>query len=99
MKYRLRLIALSLLLLVFSGHAYALKCGTHIIKIGERTHQVLDACGEPDFIDHYERDLGYPYHPIHIEVWTYNYGRRKFMQELVFENGRLKKINQLDYGY
>ncbi len=34
-----------------------------------------------------------------IEVWTYNFGPRKFIKELVFRDGVLKEINNLEYGY
>ncbi len=34
-----------------------------------------------------------------IEVWTYNFGPHKFIKELVFRDGKLKEINNLEYGY
>jgi hypothetical protein len=34
-----------------------------------------------------------------IDVWTYNFGPRKFIKELIFRNGILKEINNLEYGY
>ena len=37
--------------------------------------------------------------PIFIEEWTYNFGRSRLMRLLRFENGRLQKIQTLDYGY
>ena len=33
-----------------------------------------------------------------VDVWTYNFGPRKFIKELIFRNGSLKEINSLDYG-
>ena len=36
---------------------------------------------------------------IQVEVWTYNFGRGRFMQELQFEHGVLKNIKSLGYGY
>ena len=42
------------------------------------------------------------YHNCHVEiveVWTYNFGPRKFMRELIFIGGILKEINSLEYGY
>jgi hypothetical protein len=33
-----------------------------------------------------------------IDVWTYNFGPRKFRRELIFRGGVLKKIVILDYG-
>lgn len=34
-----------------------------------------------------------------VDVWTYNFGPRKFIKELIFQNGYLKEINSLEYGY
>ena len=33
-----------------------------------------------------------------IEVWLYDFGPRRFMEELSFENGRLIAIESLGYG-
>lgn len=93
-------ILTGLILLILSQQAYAFRCGAKIIEIGDRKHRVLNLCGEPTFIDSYERAVGvYPFQIIHVEVWTYNFGKSRFMQELVFENGVLRRINILDYGY
>ncbi len=34
-----------------------------------------------------------------VDVWTYNFGRSKFIKELIFVDGVLKRINNLEYGY
>lgn len=34
-----------------------------------------------------------------VDVWIYNFGPRKFMRELIFRKGIVKKINTLEYGY
>lgn len=57
---------------------------------------------------YYNNDYGYNnqgnsmYPPICnieiIDVWTYNFGPRKFMRELIFRDGVLRKIVILDYG-
>ena len=39
------------------------------------------------------------YVPVVIEVWVYNFGPRRFLQELSFENGELIEIEPLGYGY
>lgn len=36
---------------------------------------------------------------VRIEEWTYNRGPTTFIRYLLFENGRLKKINLGDKGY
>jgi len=34
-----------------------------------------------------------------IEEWEYNFGQNQFIRYLRFENGRLRKITEGDYGY
>ena len=33
-----------------------------------------------------------------IETWTYNFGPRYFMREVIFTDGRVTRINTLGYG-
>jgi hypothetical protein len=93
--------------------AWALRCGRLLVLQGDRKAQVWKKCGEPDFTDRrveyrlarlrgsglnrpgldYEEMI-----PIVIDEWTYNFGPRQFMQLLVFENGRLVRIQNLEYG-
>ncbi|MCV2358616.1 DUF2845 domain-containing protein [Paucibacter sp. TC2R-5] len=35
---------------------------------------------------------------VSIEEWVYNFGPQQFMQLLIFEDGRLKSVQDLDYG-
>lgn len=35
---------------------------------------------------------------VQIEEWVYNFGPQRFMQLLTFEDGRLKKIQDLEHG-
>ncbi len=37
--------------------------------------------------------------PVQAEGWTYNFGPRRFMQRLLFVNGKLREIKTLGYGY
>ena len=36
---------------------------------------------------------------VSVRQWTYNFGVRQFMRQLRFENGILKDIETLKYGY
>jgi hypothetical protein len=42
---------------------------------------------------------GQAYLPVEVEEWIYNFGSHQFMQLLRFENGILKEIRSLDWGY
>ena len=82
--------------------AFALRCGNKIVDVGDRLHKVHRFCGEPAYVDSYDQPIsiyGYPQGFTHVDVWTYNFGSNRFMQELIFENGVLRYINQLGYGY
>jgi hypothetical protein len=91
--------------------ADALRCGTRLVDVGEGQAAVLRNCGEPATRERrvisraqlvYDPVTGFPrteYVPIEIDVWLYNFGPQRFMQELSFEAGRLIAIEPLEYGF
>ncbi len=104
---------LGLFLIVAAQPAWAFYCGQLLVKEGDYKLQVLDKCGQPDYSDsrvEYRSTVlrgsgiqqpGLDFInqvPVQIEEWTYDFGRRRFMQFLHFENGRLIYINNLGYG-
>jgi len=106
-----RQVLLAMATLAFAGDALALRCGHKLVQIGDHKAEVLEKCGEPDSVDERRAIRGsrfrHPYgaleidhfEEILIEEWIYNFGPRKFQQFLEFENGELKKIKNLGYGY
>lgn len=108
----MKILMTLMLALMLTSNAWALRCGNQLVRAGDHKLEVLDKCGEPDYVD---RRFGYRgmrlRHPPHnaleidqfeeveIEEWTYDFGHRKFMQLLHFENGFLKSIEQLNYGH
>lgn len=103
--------AFILLLLLVSNDALALRCGHLLVEVGDHKLDVLDKCGEPNFVD---RRIGFrgnrlrhPYgaleidqfEEVEIEEWVYDFGPRRLRQQLTFENNILKQINNLDYGH
>lgn len=98
-------LALALALLAVPAHA--MRCGTRIVKEGDYALDVLHRCGEPEYleqsVDYRYRSVYYGYAPslvpVTIEVWTYNFGPNRLMRRLRFENGELKSIRTLGYGY
>lgn len=93
---------------------WALRCDRQLVNAGDAKIQVLRKCGEPDFSEHRVEYRSYRQRgsglqqpgldfenqvPVNIDEWTYNFGPHRFMQRLIFENGRLVKIEDLDYGY
>lgn len=102
---------LLLVAILLTPNAWAFRCGNQLVLVGDHKLDVLDKCGEPDYVD---RRMGFrgsrlrhppnnaleidQYEEVEIEEWVYDFGSRKFKQFLQFENGVLKKIDQLDYG-
>ena len=39
------------------------------------------------------------YEEVVVEEWTYNFGPRRLMRQVIFENGFVRSIKQLGYGY
>ena len=91
--------------------AFAMRCNHKIIRVGDRKFEVLHICGEPDYVEvRYLNEGTRLRNPnrtleisrleeIVIEEWTYNFGSTKLMRLLLFENGVLKKIRSMGYGY
>lgn len=92
--------------------AWALRCGTYLVDVGMQKTEVLQRCGTPTSQEKkterrfVRQRSGFPNQPIFIErevfvdieEWIYNFGPTQFMQRLVFEEGRLVKIEDLSYG-
>ncbi len=96
------------------AHVLALRCGVHLVREGDHYIEVLKKCGEPTLQERWleEQLVSRRIHPVlpkhyrHVntegvvvQLWTYNFGRQKFMQQLRFENGFLERIEKLDYGF
>lgn len=100
------------LAILLAPSAWAFRCGTQLVLVGDHKLDVLNKCGEPDYVD---RRMGFrgnrlrhppnnaleidQFEEVEIEEWIYDFGRHKFKQFLQFENGVLKKIDLLDYGH
>jgi hypothetical protein len=106
----MKILFLFIPLMLVSVQCHALRCGNKIVNSGDSKYKILARCGEPDFVETREKfhppgcngygATGFPIcHVEFIEVWTYNFGPHKFIKELVFRDGVLKDINNLEYGY
>ncbi len=99
--------ALSLLL---AGVAWAseptsgsMRCGTHLVHVGDPKYEVLNRCGEPhsaSLVGERVRRLAVPYGPLHysteslvpVEEWIYERGYGQFIRILTFEGDTLERI-------
>lgn len=104
------ILAIAVGLLAISD-AHAFRCGTALAIKGDHLIEILKKCGEPDYKEKYVKE-GFGFHQIHpvlslqrihgtiaVDVWTYNRGPHRFIRQLTFENGFLKKIKSLGYGF
>jgi len=107
-------LLLALILLSLGAQpVWALRCGQLLVLEGDYKIQVLQKCGEPTYQEsrvEYRSFSWYGYGPnqpglalgnlvpVYIDEWIYNFGPHRFMQLLTFENGRLVRIKDLDYG-
>lgn len=103
MRVSLRLvIALGLCSFAAAEVAHAadsLRCGNKLVGTGDSTYDVRVRCGEPAFTTRrveYRTAAGWlpgtsASHTVEvvIEEWTYDFGPQRFVQHLLFEQGRL----------
>lgn len=104
--------ALAAALLLGALPAHAFRCGNRLVHEGDTRAQVIAKCGEPTEVDRrsvWRQPIvwrfGRPYVvgtdlvEIPVELWVYNLGPHKLMRQVVFEDGRVVKIDTLGYGY
>jgi len=83
-----------------SVSAETLRCGSSLIMRGDFAVEVLEKCGEPDFIDQWQQSVVHPQRGVpNIEQWYYNFGSSQLIQILEFREGVLERIDSADYGF
>lgn len=100
-------VVLVLLALAWPARAWALRCGTHIVKQGDLAPQVRAECGDPFYIGHYVGPPGVGVEtPVQTEMaavtreaWYYNFGPQRLMVRLDFSGGVLAHEQTLGYGF
>ena len=109
-----RLLLITVLLAIsWDAGAQAMECGNKLITQGDSIAKVATLCGNPTQVDHTSIvrstsstfvngqwvQSGGAQIEIPVEVWLYNLGPDKLMRQIRFEDGRVVKIETLDYGY
>jgi hypothetical protein len=94
-----------------AGHAVetgTMRCAGGIVSIGDTAGAVAGKCGEPAIVAQRQqssleggrrRGYGAIVTTVAIDDWTYNFGPSQFQYQVTFENGRVTRIESLDYGY
>lgn len=80
----------------FCMPAYALRCGTQLIEIGDTEQQVMHVCGKPTL---QSKDKRKGVRRSHQQMWTYNFGPEDFLYVLTFQKGQLVDLHTDGYGY
>ncbi|MDX2019614.1 MAG: DUF2845 domain-containing protein [Deltaproteobacteria bacterium] len=106
------LVCVGALCVMLSGlsaaRADGLRCGTRLVSTGDSTYLVQARCGQPDdattWVEYssvrvkegnlwVERTVEVKY-----ERWTYDFGTNRLIRYVVFENGRLIRVDTGPYG-
>jgi hypothetical protein len=101
-----------ILSLVIFSSAFAVetstcRCENGIVSIGDAMVEVFAKCGEPTIkSQREEKRAGQDYDKgkrgfsiVTIDEWSYNFGPNAFMYAIRFADGRVERIDSLDYGY
>lgn len=106
MNLRPYLVGLTAAALLSSCPAFAvesgsMRCERGIVSPGNVMAEVVAKCGDPTFTTRHQESRGdrERFWTVTVEEWTYNFGPNQFMYNLVFENGRVVRIDSLDWGY
>lgn len=99
------LFFLLLPLSVNAQQSSTLRCRNGIVSLNDTVAEVLKKCGPPAFQDRREQTFssghryGRSFEVMTVDDWTYNFGPQEFMYQVIFENGRVARIESLDTGY
>lgn len=83
-------------------------CDGGLISIGDTAGEVLSKCGQPATSTAREEKRfgsgstyghGRAFTTVALDDWIFNFGPNRFQYQLILENGRVARIESLDYGY
>lgn len=97
-------LAIFMLFLLFNSMARAdsLRCGTSLIEVGDTKAEVVEKCGRPTAVDKYchneyvQGRFGVEAICRSVDLWTYNFGVGRFLENVEFEEGRVSNITEGD---
>lgn len=100
--------AVCLLIVLFAtagraGESGTCRCSNGIVSLGDAMVDIVMKCGEPVLKNQREEKRPGPEKRMHtivtVDEWSYNFGPNAFMYAIRFANGRVERIDSLDYGY
>lgn len=92
----------------FAVESPTMRCDGGIVSIGDRAVEVLGKCGQPSYTTQREEkriteggrgSREKTVAIVTIDDWSYNFGPNQFQYRLLLEDGKVTRIESLDYGY
>ena len=91
----------------FAQASDSLICTGGIISVGDIASDLVKKCGQPIYTSQREQKIveedaingARIITTFVIDDWTFNFGPDRFQYRLLLKNGRVWKIDSLDYGY
>ncbi len=107
----MRRLAFFLCLLVVALPAHALRCGGRVVQTGDSSLRLIQFCGEPARVENREDRIAIErydsrrgeYYTEYVsepyELWTYNFGPRRFINIIEIRDGVIRDIRTGGYGF
>jgi len=83
-------LVMGVLVAVVPDRAFAFRCGTGMVDVGDSMADLFKTCGPPTF-KQTPRQSG-------AETWWYNQGSARFITKVVIFGGKITAIETEDYG-
>ena len=95
-----------------TAFADGLRCGSRLVTRGDHAVKLLKFCGEPAAVRSWviergvvdldrrllRHSLGFV-EEVLVEEWTYNFGPTRLMRQVRIENGIVRSVESLGYGF
>src|SRR5690554_3601980 len=95
-----QLLAILTLAALAQASQGALRCGSSLVSDGAWPVEVEKSCGQPDYIAEYPTATVPGLGVVQTEEhWYYNPGPQRFIQRLIFRNGKLARVERQGYGF
>ncbi|MBU5613448.1 DUF2845 domain-containing protein [Geomonas azotofigens] len=107
-----RTVIVSLSVVMLAAPAFAdgdtMRCKGGIVSVGDSAGEVLAKCGQPATTTQSSKKVVQKDQPyastktitnIIVDNWIFNFGRNEFQYQLELQDGRVSRIQSLDYGY
>ena len=98
MKTSLAVVVLVLFPTLALGQS--MRCGSKLVSKKMTMAKVEALCGKPtQAVHHATTGIGPEEFDVSEDIWTYNFGPNKLMQEIRFRGGIVESIQSVGHGY